>query len=209
MEDKKIMVISIIIFVLSVIIAHAITSRFTYFGTLQGIIISKIMVWVVVFFALLFIADSLHLTDSIKSKDDAKESHQVSQSVLEDTVTEDSQNQDDIANSDQEDSSDDAEYDDSEYGETEESDNSDEYLLPDSAERKLTKADLKGLSKKQLRIGRNEIYARHGRKFKDSELQSYFDSKQWYEGTTDPDDFSEDVLSPIEKKNAAFIQKFE
>ena len=84
-----------------------------------------------------------------------------------------------------------------------------EYIFPDSDTQKLTKADLKGLSKKQLRIGRNEIYARHGRKFKDSELQSYFDSKQWYEGTTDPDDFSEDVLSPIEKKNAAFIQKFE
>ena len=37
----------------------------------------------------------------------------------------------------------------------------------------------------------------------------FLTSKQWYEGTTDPDDFSEDVLSPIEKKNAAFIQKFE
>lgn len=84
-----------------------------------------------------------------------------------------------------------------------------EYIFPDSDTQKLTKADIKGKSKKQLRIGRNEIYARHGRKFKDSELQAYFDSKQWYEGTIAPEDFSESVLSPIEKKNAAFIQKYE
>lgn len=84
-----------------------------------------------------------------------------------------------------------------------------EYIFPDSDTRKLTKSDIKGKSKNELRIGRNEIYARHGRRFQDEELQDYFDSQSWYEGTTDPDDFSEDELSSVEKRNARYIQKFE
>ena len=43
-------------------------------------------------------------------------------------------------------------------------------------------------------IARNEIYARHGRKFNDSELQAYFNSKSWYKGTVNPEDFSTSVF---------------
>ncbi|MGN1022921.1 MAG: YARHG domain-containing protein, partial [Lachnospiraceae bacterium] len=50
-----------------------------------------------------------------------------------------------------------------------------------------------------------EIYARHGRKFKSKELQNYFNSKDWYEGTVDSDKFDESVLSSTEKKNASFL----
>lgn len=84
-----------------------------------------------------------------------------------------------------------------------------EYIIPDSDTRKITKKDLKGLSKDELRIARNEIYARHGRRFDDEELQEYFDSCSWYEGTTDPKDFSEDELSAIEKANRNTIIKYE
>ena len=84
-----------------------------------------------------------------------------------------------------------------------------EYVLPDSAKRKLKKSDLKGLSKEELRIARNEIYARHGRMFDDKKLQKYFDSQSWYEGTVPASEFSEDVLSSVEKKNVAFIRQFE
>ncbi|MFR9148557.1 MAG: YARHG domain-containing protein [Hungatella sp.] len=31
-----------------------------------------------------------------------------------------------------------------------------------------------------LRFAKNEIYARHGRRFHDSELQGYFDQLSWY-----------------------------
>lgn len=84
-----------------------------------------------------------------------------------------------------------------------------EYVLPDSAKRKLKKSDLKGLSIEELRIARNEIYARHGRMFDDKKLQKYFDSQSWYEGTVPASEFSEDVLSSVEKKNVAFIRQFE
>lgn len=85
-----------------------------------------------------------------------------------------------------------------------------DYILTDSSERLLTEEDLSGLSNDMLRKARNEIVARHGRRFKDKELQAYFDSKLWYEGTYEPDDFERFVqLSEIEQKNMEFIQQHE
>ena len=75
--------------------------------------------------------------------------------------------------------------------------------------KKLTKKDVKGLSKDQCRYARNEIYARHGRKFTDKKLQDYFDNQSWYEGTVEPEDFDESVLSKVEKKNIKLLKKYE
>lgn len=84
------------------------------------------------------------------------------------------------------------------------------YILPDSNIRLLTDADLKGLSAKELRYARNEIFARYGRKFKDKELQKYFDNQNWYHGTIEADDFNMDkMLNSIEKKNIKLIEKYE
>ncbi len=85
-----------------------------------------------------------------------------------------------------------------------------DYIIPESSSRKLTKKDVKGKSARQLRIARNEIYARHGRLFVDQELQDYFDSKDWYFGYIEPEDFVEtEELSKLERRNALFIRKFE
>ena len=87
---------------------------------------------------------------------------------------------------------------------------SDEYIFPESANRLLTEDDLNGMSNEELRRGRNEIAARHGRRFSDESLQKYFDSRSWYEGTIDADDFNKKVrLSDIELKNMDFIKKHE
>ncbi len=48
------------------------------------------------------------------------------------------------------------------------------YILPASGQARLTSADLAGLSAAQLRLARNEIYARHGRRFANADLQTYF-----------------------------------
>ena len=93
--------------------------------------------------------------------------------------------------------------------ETEETDKEEGYILPDSSVKKLTKKDVKGLSKDQCRYARNEIYARHGRKFTDKKLQDYFDNQSWYEGTVEPEDFDESVLSKVEKKNIKLLKKYE
>lgn len=84
-----------------------------------------------------------------------------------------------------------------------------DYILPDSSTRSLTSADIAGLSKEQLRIARNEIYARHGRMFSTEELQNYFNSKSWYRGTISPSSFSESMLSQLEKDNIKLIQERE
>ena len=86
------------------------------------------------------------------------------------------------------------------------------YILPYSNSRYLTDADLDPLSEWELKLARNEIYARHGRRFKDTQLQDYFNKQSWYKGIYDPDDFDKNhgsEISALEKKNAEFILKYE
>lgn len=83
------------------------------------------------------------------------------------------------------------------------------YIFPNSDKELLTEADLEGLSAEECKIARNEIYARHGRKFKDETVQDYFEAFDWYEGTIEPDDFEEDMLSEIEKANRDLIVAYE
>ncbi len=55
-----------------------------------------------------------------------------------------------------------------------------DFVLPQSASEYVTEEELKGLDAKELRLARNEIYARYGWHFEDEELQAYFESKSWY-----------------------------
>ena len=84
-----------------------------------------------------------------------------------------------------------------------------DYVIPDSASRYLVRSDLENLTADQLRIARNEIYARHGRMFDDEQLQAYFNSKSWYTGTISPADFSEDMLNDYERENTYIISDYE
>lgn len=86
---------------------------------------------------------------------------------------------------------------------------SEDYILPDSGTRLLTDSDVEGLSLQQINYAKNEIYARHGRKFNSRELQDYFNSKSWYNGTIDPDDFTDGMLSSIEQQNVQFLSEKE
>jgi hypothetical protein len=54
------------------------------------------------------------------------------------------------------------------------------FILPDSDQRLLGYEDLKDLSPIELRIARNEIYARRGRFFVDTKLVDYFSQFSWY-----------------------------
>lgn len=85
----------------------------------------------------------------------------------------------------------------------------DDYIFPQSSTQILTEDDLKGMSSDELLLARNEIYARHGRRFSTPEIQTYFDSKSWYHGTVDPEDFDVSVLSSTEKANVTFIKSHE
>jgi hypothetical protein len=72
----------------------------------------------------------------------------------------------------------------------------------------MTEDQLQLLDYNEARIVKNEIFARHGRRFNDAELQAYFDEKSWYNGTINPDDFNDAILSDIEKANIDVIDGY-
>lgn len=86
-----------------------------------------------------------------------------------------------------------------------------DYILPDVQTRLYSTAELEQLSTDELWYARNEIYARHGRGFRNPELQSYFNSKPWYtRNPIDPDTFDSTVtLSATEQQNADAIKAIE
>ncbi|HOW43711.1 MAG TPA: YARHG domain-containing protein [Candidatus Aminicenantes bacterium] len=75
-----------------------------------------------------------------------------------------------------------------------------DFVIADSSERLLTKAEVARLSANLLRIARNEIFARHGRVFRDPVLGRHFRSKEWYRPGA-----GETELSATEKANVALI----
>ena len=70
----------------------------------------------------------------------------------------------------------------------------------------ISEAMLRGLSLHELRLLRNEIYARHGRIFKTMWLQQYFGGQPWY----DPkEDFKDEEISGPDKTNIETIVAYE
>jgi VWFA-related protein len=90
-----------------------------------------------------------------------------------------------------------------------------DYILDFTSTREVTESDLAGLSLAELRIARNEIFARHGRQFKDPLLNQWFYSKNWYlsipskYSPADFDKYNPDPLSSVEQRNTNFILQYE
>lgn len=78
--------------------------------------------------------------------------------------------------------------------------------FPIASKKLLSNEDLKTLSKEELRLMRNEIFAAHGYKFKSQDLAEHFNKKNWY--NPEHDDVTSQ-LSDIEKLNAQRILEFE
>jgi hypothetical protein len=72
--------------------------------------------------------------------------------------------------------------------------------------RLITEDLLRGLSLHELRLLRNEIYARRGRQFRTEWLAQYFWSQPWYEAR---EDAGEPELTDTERKNIETIVAFE
>lgn len=83
------------------------------------------------------------------------------------------------------------------------------YLLPFSNERLVTNDDLAKLSKDQLRLARNEIYARHGRIYETNDLNQYFRSQSWYQPSVTSDQWNDSMFSSIESQNVQRIANYE
>lgn len=80
------------------------------------------------------------------------------------------------------------------------------YIFSDSASRKLTDADLVGLSLEELCVARNEIYARHGYVFSDKNLLEYFQQFSWYHPKGKAGDLSGISLSSTEIANVDILK---
>lgn len=84
-----------------------------------------------------------------------------------------------------------------------------EFVFPQSSDSYISAEACEGLNELECKIARNEIYARHGRKFADEALQRYFDVCSWYHGTIEPEDFSANVLNNFELENLNIIGEYE
>ena len=88
--------------------------------------------------------------------------------------------------------------------------NANDYIFPDSNTRELTRAEVEALSTEQLRIAKNEIFARYGMIFGAQDMKAYFESKSWYEPTIPYDDFQSRVeMNLTEEANVALILEVE
>ena len=89
-----------------------------------------------------------------------------------------------------------------------------DFMIEKSSSEYVTESDLMDLSLAELRIARNEIFARHGRQFWDPLLNKWFYSKQWYLNIPikySPSEFDNmnSPLSKLEIQNAETILAYE
>lgn len=79
-------------------------------------------------------------------------------------------------------------------------------VFPEASSRLLGYDDVASLNSRELKIMRNEIFARHGYIFKTNDMINHFNGEPWYRPLYD------DVtgkLTAIEKENVNYIKKFE
>ena len=85
-----------------------------------------------------------------------------------------------------------------------------DYIFPNSGTTELTREEVQGHTKEELRIARNEIYARHGAIFGVDDLDAYFQSKSWYTPTLSISELLDTVeLSMVEENNISLISEIE
>jgi serine/threonine protein kinase len=77
---------------------------------------------------------------------------------------------------------------------------------PEASERELEDKDFIDKSRVELRIMRNEIFARYGYIFKSEDLRAYFNNQDWYSPRFEN---VNDMLTDLEKRNADFIKSHE
>lgn len=77
---------------------------------------------------------------------------------------------------------------------------------PQASTRELTEAELAKESAEVLSDMRNEVFARHGHRFKTPRLHTLFSAQDWYQPTTDEAGPS---LTELERKNVALIRSVE
>lgn len=76
-------------------------------------------------------------------------------------------------------------------------------------QRPVTEDDLRGKSMWELDVMRNEIYARHGRRFARNDLQSYFAGQPWYEARYEASEFPTSLMTDVQLRNVQAISEYQ
>ena len=84
-----------------------------------------------------------------------------------------------------------------------------EYILPKSNKNALSRSDLNGMTAAQLKLARNEIFARHGYYFSTDELLTYFAFCSWYRPDRSKTSTGKLGMKSVETKNVSVIQNYE
>lgn len=80
------------------------------------------------------------------------------------------------------------------------------YILFESVYRRLTDEDVDEFDKETLSKAIDEIYAREGMEFDSLEKKDLYKSYLWYNPTIPEEEFSDDMLSEVEKYNIRFLK---
>ena len=83
-----------------------------------------------------------------------------------------------------------------------------EYILPKSDTKYISKREIKDMSKKELTLALNEIYARYGLMFNTTSVQKYFNSKDWYVPSIKPGHFDDSQFNDYERHNVDTIVNY-
>ena len=76
-----------------------------------------------------------------------------------------------------------------------------DFIFPTSSMSYLSDSEIDQLSQEDIQQAINEIYARHGRIFKDEPYNSYFRSCEWYVPLYEDDEFDDSCFNDYEKTN--------
>lgn len=102
----------------------------------------------------------------------------------------------------------DSKVDDSTNNATSKINSRDDYIFSNSGSKKLLDSDLSSLSKEELALARNEIFARHGLVFETEPYKSYFKGKSWYKPNSNFK-VNDEELNKVERYNIELISKYE
>ena len=81
-------------------------------------------------------------------------------------------------------------------------------VFADSSSRLLSEDEVAVLSEADVQTAINELYARHGYRFKDAGILAYFEAYSWYEPTTDSQDVAKSRFNSIENSNLLLLEKY-
>ncbi len=80
-----------------------------------------------------------------------------------------------------------------------------DFVLPGSDERYVDSEEVENLDPEETQTAINEIYARHGRIFRDEPYSSRFNSCEWYNPMYSADEFNDDWLNGFEHENIELL----